>query len=274
MEPISTLVVDDEPEARAGVLELLRSDPEVEVVGEASTGLEAVAAIGASRAELVFLDIQMPELDGFGVLARLAPEHTPVVVFVTAYDEYALEAFKVHALDYLLKPFSDARFTEALAHAKMKVRDRRIGQLGPGLTALLQYNAEQRGVPIPESETQISGAPSKDHLERMMVRTANGMSFVRVTEIDWIEARNYYAKLHVGGRDYLIRETMQRLAVKLDPRRFVRIHRSAIVNIDRIESLEPYYNGRYVVILRDRTRLTLSRSRRPALERALGQDIH
>ena len=274
MEPIRTVVVDDEPEARAGVLELLRGDIEIEVVGEGSTGLEAVDLIERIHPELVFLDIQMPELDGFGALSRVAPTHLPVVVFVTAYDEYALQAFEVHAVDYLLKPFSDARFRECLGHAKMQVRERRVGRVGHQLASLLQHDAEQRtqGVRTPES-SEVSGAGAHRYLERMMVPTAHGVSVVRVEEIDWIEARNYCAKLHVGQREYLLRETMQRLAAKLDPSRFVRIHRSAIVNIDRIEALEPYFHGGYVVLLRDRTRLTLSRSRRAALELALGHAL-
>lgn len=274
MEPIRTVVVDDEPEARAGILELIRADLEVEVVGEGRTGREAVAVIGASHPELLFLDIQMPELDGFGVLSSLELTALPVVVFVTAYNEYALQAFEVHALDYLLKPFSDARFAEALEHAKTQVRERRVGQLGHQLAALLQYNTEHRTGSNPSSiETLNPSAQSGPYPDRMMVRKAHGTSFVRVDDIDWIEARNYCAKLHVAGREYLVRETMQRLAAKLDPRRFVRIHRSAIVNVDRIELLEPYFHGSYSVLLRDRTRLTLSRTRRPTLEQALGQAL-
>ncbi|HEU4681112.1 MAG TPA: LytTR family DNA-binding domain-containing protein [Gemmatimonadales bacterium] len=273
MEPIRTLVVDDEPEARAGVIHLLQGDPEIRVVGEGRTGLEAVEAIQASRPELVFLDIQMPELDGFGVLARVGPP-APVVVFITAYDEYALQAFEVHALDYLRKPFSDARFSEALARAKTQVLERRMGQLGHQLAGLLHHDAKHTSESIADPAPKEVASTTSDHyLDRMMVRTPNGVSFVRVEEIDWIEARNYCAKLHVAGREYLIRETMQRLARKLDPRRFVRIHRSAIVNLDRIETLEPYFHGSYVVLLRDRTRLTLSRTRRANLERALGHAL-
>lgn len=273
IEPIGTLVVDDEPEARAGVIQLLQGDPQIRVVGESRTGLEAVEAIQASRPELVFLDIQMPELDGFGVLARVG-DPAPVVVFVTAYDEYALRAFEVRALDYLLKPFSDARFSEALARAKTQVLERRMGQLGHQLADLVHHDANHPSEPIADpAPKQVAGSSSDQYLDRMMVRTPNGVSFVRVEEIDWIEARNYCAKLHVAGREYLVRETMQRLAARLDPRRFVRIHRSAIVNLDRIETLEPYFHGSYVVLLRDRTRLTLSRTRRANLERALGHTL-
>jgi two-component system, LytTR family, response regulator len=273
MDPIRTVVVDDEPEARAGVLDLLSGDTEILVVGQASTGLEGVEVISGSRPELVFLDIQMPELDGFGVLAKLG-QNLPVVVFATAYDEYALRAFEVHAIDYLLKPFSDERFREALAHAKLQVRERRVGQLGQQLAGLLHTDGEQAGGASPsEGQTEESAGSPGRYLDRMMVPTTNGLSLVRVEEIDWIEARNYCAKLHVGQREYLIRETMQHLAAKLDPGRFVRIHRSAIVNIDRIESLEPYFHGGYVVLLHDRTRLTLSRTRRAALERALGHAL-
>jgi two-component system LytT family response regulator len=208
------------------------------------------------------------------VLSSLELDPLPVIVFVTAYDEYALHAFEINALDYLLKPFSDERFAEALARAKLRIRDRRLGKLGQQLAHLVQYDAEHRPGPARHSgPMDDSGSRAEPYLERMMVRTAQGMSFVRVEDIDWIEARNYCAKLHVAVREYLVRETMERLGAKLDPRRFVRIHRSTIVNIDRIERLEPYFHGSYVVVLRDRTRLTLSRSRRANLERVLGQAV-
>jgi two-component system LytT family response regulator len=255
---ITTLVADDEAESRAGLLALLGADPEIEVVGEAASGAEAIAALEAQQPELLFLDVQMPGLDGFGVLAALPPAAVPVVVFVTAYDEYALRAFAAHAQDYLLKPFDDERFAESLAHAKSQVRQRRVGRLGRRLAAELQ---RERGAPP---------APPERHLDRVTVRDGHGVAFVPVAEIDWIEARNYCARLHVGGREYLLRESLTSLAARLDPARFVRIHRSTIINLDRLHSLEPYFHGSYVVKLRDGTRLTLSRSRRSALEHALG----
>jgi two-component system, LytTR family, response regulator len=259
--PITTLVVDDEAESRAGLLTLLRTDPEIEVVGEAASGREALAALGADRPELLFLDVQMPGLDGFGVLAALPPAETPVVVFVTAYDAYALRAFAAHAQDYLLKPFGDERFAESLSHAKAQVRQRRVGRLGRRLAAELE-----RSSPAP-------AGPAEKHPDRVMVRDGHGVTFIPVAEIDWIEARNYCAKLHVGAREYVVRESLTSLVARLDPARFIRIHRSSIINLDRLHSLEPYFHGSYVVKLRDGTRLTLSRSRRSALERALGTEL-
>lgn len=276
MEAIRTLVVDDEPEAREGVRGLLARDPEVEIVGECRTGREAVAAIGSARPDLVLLDIQMPELDGFGVLAEVGAGAMPHVVFVTAYDHYALRAFEAHALDYLLKPFSDARFADAMARAKAQVRQRHVGELGRKLAALL---GDGVAGPRPEADAPASlpiaadAAPARPYLDRIMVRLARNISFVRVEEVDWIEAADYYAKLHVAKRAHLIRETMQELEKKLDPERFVRVHRSAIVNVDRIQTLQPYFRGGHVILLRDGTRLSLSRSRRAALEQALGWRI-
>ena len=275
MEPIRTIVVDDEPNAREGILGLLGGHDDMIVVGEAQNGREAVSLIGRERPELVYLDIQMPELDGFGVLAELPPADLPIVVFVTAYDAHALRAFEVHALDYLLKPFSDERFGESLTLAKHRVRQRRAGALSQELAALL----EGTGAPAPESrdlpsvkadEPGSTSAVGEPYLDRLMVPTARGTVFIRADQIDWIEADDYYAKLHVGGRAYLLRETMQSLASRLDPKRFVRTHRSAIVNIDRIATLQPYFRGAHVLTLKDGTQVTLSRSRRPEFERAIG----
>ena len=185
-----------------------------------------------------------------------------MIVFVTAYDRYAIQAFEAHAQDYLLKPFADERFAEALAHAKTQVQQRRVGQLGREFVAAVLGEDTARPAP-----------PGDNRPDRLMVRSGQSVSFVRVEEIDWIEARNYCAKLHVGEREYVVRETMTRLAARLDPAWFVRIHRSTIVNLDRVQSLEPYFRGGYMVLLRDGTRLLLSRSRRPAFERAVGYTL-
>jgi two-component system LytT family response regulator len=280
-DPIRTLVCDDEADAREGLLALLSGDPQIAVVGQARNGRETVALIEEANPELVFLDIHMPELDGFGALAhvrRAGVMDTPVVVFVTAYDEYALRAFEVHALDYLLKPFSDERFAEALQLAKARVRQRRAGELGQQLAALLEdavptapqlHDTDRADVSIPgnpDHEPSV-GTP---YTGRIAVRTARHVVFVRVNDIDWIEADDYYSKLHIGARAYLIRETMGSLEARLDPSRFARVHRSAIVNLDRVQTLQPYFHGAHVLTLRDGTRLTLSRSRRASFERALG----
>jgi two-component system LytT family response regulator len=280
-EPIRTLVCDDEPDAREGLLALLSADLQITVVGQARTGREAATLIEETRPELVFLDIQMPELDGFGALAhverRARAVDTPVVVFVTAYDEYALRAFEVHALDYLLKPFSDERFTEALNIAKVRVRQRRAGELGQQLAALLDDAVPAAHQPpdpelpaLPISGLEHGTRAATRYVDRLAVRTAKQVVFVRVDDIDWIEADDYYSKLHIGGRTYLIRETMGSLETRLDPARFARVHRSAIVNLDRVQTLQPYFRGAHVLTLRDGTRLTLSRSRRASFERALG----
>ena len=275
MDPIRTAVVDDEPDAREGILDLLRSDGEVMVTGEARTGREAVTLMVGSRPELVFLDVQMPELDGFAALDEVPEAVRPVVVFVTAYDEYALRAFDVHALDYLLKPFTDERFADALDHAKERVRQRRAGELGQQLAALLGDRTRTRSehsssASAQPAETPAAAATDTGTPDRLMVRTPKGTVFIRLEDIDWIEADDYYAKLHVAGRGYLIRETMQSLEARLDPRRFVRVHRSAIVNLDRVKTLQPYFRGAHVLTLHDGTQVTLSRSRRAQFERAVG----
>lgn len=272
MEPIRTVIADDEPDAREGIAGLLRQHPEVVVVGEADTGRAAVDLIEQLRPDLIFLDIQMPELDGFGVLATVGPARMPVIVFVTAYDEYALRAFEVQALDYLLKPFSDARFAEAMRMASVRVRQRRAGVFSQQLGALLDTTTRRAtGEPSPTAPSEAAYEPSlAGYLERIMVRTGRQVSVVRVLDIDWIEADGYYARLHVAGRAHLVRETLKHLCVRLDPGHFIRVHRAAIVNIERVHSLQASLEGRHVVILKDGTRVALSRSRRTAFQRALG----
>ena len=276
MEAIRTVVVDDEPEAREGILSLLRHDGEIAVVGECDTGPRAVATLEQASPELAFLDIQMPGLDGIGVARSIGFDRLPVTVFVTAHEEYALRAFEAHAFDYLLKPFSDERFADALGRAKALVRQRRAAQLSQQLAALFQdtpecaAHAPTPAVRAPQDVASSASAAVPAYAERVPVRNGRRVTFVRVEEIDWIEADGYYAKLHVAGHAHLIRETMQQLAARLDPRRFVRVHRSAIVNIDRVRALHPHLDGKHVVTLRGGTQVAMSRSRREAFERALG----
>jgi two-component system LytT family response regulator len=251
---IDTLIIDDEPLARQIVRDLLAPDPEIRIVGEC-TGADARAAILGARPGLIFLDIQMPEVTGFELIEALGPEAVPVVVFVTAYDQYALRAFQVHAADYLLKPFDDERFAAALAHAKQQVRCQ-LPQTAD-LTALLRELAGR-------------GLRPKQR-ERFLVRTGDHAVLVRAPDIDWIEAADYYAQLHVGAASYLIREPLSELEQELDPALFFRIHRSAIVNIDRVVAIDGYSQGSAVVVLRDGTRLQLSRQRREVFERFLGR---
>lgn len=242
---IRTIIVDDEPAARRGVRLLLEQDPEIELVGEAGNGSEAAALIQRVRPALAFLDVQMPGGDAFETLARVGTAAAPVIVFVTAYDEHALRAFEVNAIDYLLKPYDDARFRAALERAKGAVRQRH----GEAVDARLHQLVREL-----ETTRRRAGASG-----RVVVKTAGEILFLNADEIDWIEAEGDYVKFHAGNRSYLMRETMTQLEARLDPQQFVRIHRSAIVNLDRVQKLSPSFGGEYAVILRDGTKLKLSR---------------
>jgi two-component system, LytTR family, response regulator len=256
---IRTLIVDDEPLARRNLRLLLEKDPQIEIVEECRNGREAVKAINSLSPDLIFLDIQMPEMDGFDVLQRVGPEHIHAIIFVTAFDQYALKAFEVHALDYLLKPFDDSRFAHALQRAKLQIEAREINKVSKRLLALLEERESQR-------ETSIN---QKNYLTRLMIKLANRVILLKVDDIDWIEADGNYAKLHVGRKEHLLREKMHDLEAQLDPQRFVRIHRSIIVNLDRIKEMHPHFNGDYIVVLEDGRQLRLSRSRRENLEARL-----
>ncbi len=255
MTPIRTAIVDDEPLARAALRVVLAADPDVEVVGDC-IGVDAPALIERAQARLVFLDVQMPELDGFGVLDALRPEALPAVVFVTAYDAYAVRAFDVHAVDYVLKPFDDARVLTALARAKQRLARDAAGRPDPGAGDPLLALLNQADRP---------GAPA-----RFLVRTRGKIVAVRCDDIDWIEAADYYATLHVGGASHLIRQTMAELEARLDPRRFVRVHRGAIVHLDRIREIHPLFRGDCTLVLADGTQVKLSRTRRAEFERLFG----
>jgi len=267
MQLIRTLIVDDEPAARAGLRQLLATDPEIVVAGECASGREAVTAIQDAAPDLLFLDVQMPELDGFGVLREIGTEGVPAVVFVTAFDQYALRAFEVHALDYLLKPFSDARFRESLTRAKEQVRRGRLGQLSRKLAALLDTYSESapRGVG--------GHVAPRGYLERLVVKSGGRVTLLQVGDIEWIDADGDYARIHVGKTWHLLRETMKRLEQQLDPARFVRIHRSTIVNLEKVKELQPFYRGEYVVVLHNGVALKLSRGYRANLETRLGRTI-
>jgi two-component system, LytTR family, response regulator len=253
MERWRVLIVDDEPLAREGVRIHLEDQSDFEVVGEAGNGEEAVAAIRELRPDVVFLDIQMPGLDGFGVLTALAGETLPQIVFVTAYDQFALQAFEAHALDYLLKPFDEERFLRSLDRVRHQLRSHRRGDLEDRLVSLLE---------------ELGDRPR--YLERFVVRAGGKILILRAEDVDWIEAAANYVKLHVGGRVYLMRETMTRLEQSLDSSHFVRIHRSTIVRVDRIRMLEPLFQGDYVVVLQDGARLPTSRTYRDNLQELLG----
>jgi two-component system LytT family response regulator len=249
--PIRVAIVDDEPLARAALRMSLDADPEIEVVGDC-IGADAPALIEAARVELVFLDVQMPEVDGFQVLAALRPGALPATVFVTAHDEYAVRAFEVHAIDYLLKPFDDARLFTALARAKQRLA-RPDPAAGEQLLALLLERDRQ-----------------PKHVERFLVRERGKVVAVNSQDIDWIEAADYYATLHVGGASHLVRQTMADLEASLDAQRFVRVHRRAIVNIDRVREIHPLFRGDCTLVLADGTQIRLSRTRRAEFERMFG----
>jgi two-component system LytT family response regulator len=276
--PLRVLVVDDEPLARKTLRILLAREEGVEVIGEAGDGATAVRAIRESEPDLVFLDVQMPEMDGFAVLRALGPEEAPAVVFVTAYDEFAVHAFDAEAADYLLKPFDDERFTRALARARARVGDRRVRELATRLASLLSPAGGAPAVPAsspaaPPPPPGDAPAPSAAYAERIVLKDSSRVTFLETAKIDWIEASDYVVRLHAGGTVHTLREPLRDLEARLDPRRFVRIHRSAIVNLASVRELQPLFHGDYVVILRDGTRLRLSRTRREKLEAMLGASL-
>ena len=252
---IRALIVDDEPLARRRIRNLLAEAEDVDVIAECANGKDALHAIEEFPPDLLFLDIQMPELDGFAVLQAIGVGHVPVVIFVTAYDQFALRAFEAHALDYLLKPFDDERFAAALQRARAQIRQQRGDDLDRRLRALLEEVRGDRG-----------------YLQRLAVPTGPRSVFIRTEEIDWIEADRNYIRLHVGDRAYLMRENLGRIESALDPTKFCRIHRSTIVNIDRIQAVESLFRGEYLVVLHDGTRLTSGRSYRRNVHALMGKE--
>ena len=255
---IRVLLVDDEPLARAMIREMLEDDPEAEIVAECVNGREAVAEIQTHAPDLIFLDVQMPEIGGFEVLEALKDnlknEHMPHVIFVTAYDQYAVRAFEVHALDYLLKPFDRERFEASWQRAKAQILREKGTDVDQRIIALLE----------------VLRAGSK-YLERLVIKSGGRVFFLDTEDIDWIEAEGNYVSVHTGKKAHLLRETISSLEAQLDPKKFLRIHRSSIVRIDRIKELQPWFHGEYRVILQDGTQLTLSRNYRENLQEALGR---
>lgn len=246
MKPIRVLIADDEVYARRGLRMLLDGEQGVEIVGEATDGDQAVEMIRSLAPDVVLLDVAMPGRNGLEVVAEVGPQKMPEVIFVTAYDQYAVAAFEAHAVDYLLKPFTDVRFRETMERMRARIDAAREGDLQGRLAALLDAQPRQR-------------------LERFTVRVGETLRVLRTADIDWIEADEYYVKLHVAGETHMVKETMSALEAQLPPDRFVRIHRSTIVNLDRVVELEPLFQGDCVVVLADGTRLRMSRRRRDAL---------
>ncbi|MCI0387423.1 MAG: LytTR family DNA-binding domain-containing protein [Acidobacteria bacterium] len=262
MEKIRALIVDDEPLAREGIRMRLDQEPDIEVIGECTNGREAVLVIERDSPDLVFLDVQMPRMDGFGVITALGPRRMPHVIFVTAYDEHALRAFEVHALDYLLKPVDGARFLEALARARSRIRGPELQTIGEQLRALI---------------TDLK--PAKKYLARLSIKAgkagkADGrILFLSVDDIDWIEAADNYVLVHAGRDSHLLHTTMNSLEDRLDPDAFLRIHRSTIVNLRRIKEMHPMFHGEYRIILKDGAELTSGRSYRDKLQRLLDNSL-
>lgn len=251
---IRALIVDDEPPARELIATLLRDEPDVEIVGQCPNGRKAVAAIERLAPDLAFLDVRMPGLDGFGVLAELPVERWPLIVFVTAYDEHAVRAFEVHALDYLLKPFEYDRLRQSLQRARAKLTQRDGASEQTRLLSLL--------------ESLQSRSQSWD---RIVVRETGRVTFLKPDEIDWVEAEGNYVCLHVGAKSYLLRETMADAEARLAARKFIRVSRSALVNLERIKEWQPLFHGDSVLILKDGTRLTVSRVYREKLDQVVAQ---
>ena len=250
------LIADDEPVARRRMRRLLAQARDVEIVAECGDGASTVEMISSHAPDLVFLDVQMPELDGFGVLQALGAERMPAVVFVTAFDRYALRAFEVHALDYLLKPVDAPRLLGALERARLAVATRQGPSVDPRILALLNHLSSDR-----------------KYLARLPVRAEDRLLVIDLDDVDWIGAADNYVTLHAGGREYVVRDTMGRLERELDPARFVRIHRSTIVQLDRIRELLPDFHGDFTIVLKSGARLTLSRRHRANLEKALGRSL-
>ena len=250
------LIVDDEAPARQRLTDLMRGDAQVETILEAADGAAAVEAIRSLRPDLVFLDVQMPELDGLGVIRAVGAQNMPLTVFVTAYDEHAISAFEANALDYLLKPFSDERFEATMARVKGRLNELSMGEFGQRIMNMA-------------SRATIENPP----FDRLVVKSGGATRFIRVVDIDWIEAAGVYVNLHVAGKELLYRCVLNDLAARLDPRRFVRVHRSAIVNIESILHLEPISHGEFEVVLKNGSRSRVSRTYRAQLEKRLGQPL-
>lgn len=266
MDPIRTLIVDDEPLARRNLLIRLHGIPDFEIVGECATGAEAVAAVRDQRPDLLFLDIRMPDMDGFAVLERIDPEILPVVVFVTAYDRFALEAFRVHALDYLLKPFEDDRFAETLEACRQRVSEvRRLADESAG--------AEEPRAVSGVSPSNRDTERMNPYLDRLVIKGGGRVFFLRIASVDWVEAYGNYVSVHSGEKTWLLRRTMHEMEEGLDPRTFCRISRSAIVNLDRIKELEPATRGEHLVHLVTGRELKLTRGYRQKLENLLGDRL-
>jgi two-component system LytT family response regulator len=253
-KPIRVLIVDDEPLARKRLRELLKDDSEIAVVGECANGAEAISSTRELAPDLIFLDVQMPGIDGLDVSESLNGVGSPLVVFVTAYEQYAVRAFDAQAVDYLLKPFDRARFTRALGRVKERLREKDRDDVNRRILGLL---------------SEIKGKPQ--YLDRLVIKNNDRVFVLKTDEIDWIEAEGNYVRIHFGKQSSLMRETLTRLSEQLDPRKFPRIHRSRLVNIDHIQELQPWSHRDWRIILRSGAELRLSRNYRNRLHQLLGK---
>lgn len=256
--PITTLIVDDEPLAREYISRLLKTDSEIQIVGEACNGLDAVQLIGEQKPDLIFLDVQMPEIDGFAVLKTLGPDALPAIIFTTAYEQYAIRAFEFHALDYLLKPFDSARFAEAVWHAK--------GHLNNGRNEKLTEDKQ-----ISEMLKNIDEKPQ--YLERLLIKSNGRIVFLKTREIDLIKAEDKYVHLYFGKSSHLVRQSLSQMKKQLDPQIFAQIHRSIIINVERIKELQTMFNGEYNLVLENGAEVPLSRNYKNKLFDLIGKPL-
>ncbi len=255
MKTFKTLIIDDEKLARNRIKKLLEKQSDFEIVDECKNGREAVDCINSLNPDLIFLDVQMPELDGFSVLKKINKDNYPIIIFVTAYDKYALKAFEVHAVDYLLKPFDDERFQIALEHAK----DHLVKNSRKDLHSKITHLMTELGETLPISDV-------KDYLDRIIVKSGGKISFVKTSEIIRIKSAGKYISVLSKEGDNLIRQTMNEIEEKLDPKKFIRIHRSAIINFDFIKEIQNWYRGEYVILLNNNEKFTTSSSYRKNIQ--------
>jgi len=254
---IRTLIVDDEPLARKRIRLLAQEEPDLECVGECSSGPDAIAAIGRNPPDLAFLDIQMPEMDGFEVLEKVPRERLPAIVFTTAYDKHAVRAFEIHALDYLLKPIEPNRFKAAVARVREHLRTQQTSSAARGLLELL---ASRKGSTAP-STTQ--------YLTRLPIKTGDKVAVIKTVDIDTIESAGNYVCVHAGKESFILRETLNALETQLDPETFLRVSRSAIINLDRVKELQPMFKGEHIIVLQNGKRLAMTRGLLRDVEQAL-----
>jgi len=265
MSLIRVLIVDDEPLARENLQGLLSEDPDLLLVGQCANGIEAVEAIKTLEPDLLFLDVKMPRVNGFEVLKQIPLGQLPIVIFVTAYDQHALRAFEVNALDYLLKPFDDERFAMTMARVKTQFKQKRITEYNERVFSLMGSEYSPLTAPKPTEP------PKTPYIRRIAVKTTGRIYFVEVDEIEWIQAARSYVQLHTTTKTHLVRETMSHFEANLDPQQFLRIHRSTLINIAFIRELQPYFRGDYLVILKDGTELKLTRRNRDKLDLLLNR---